>query len=511
MSRQFEVVKPAKVGYSAFDLSHDKKFTCDMGELIPILVEEALPGDVWMIGNQGVIRAQPLVGPIMHEVNVFFHYFFVPIRQLWSSWETFITGGQLGTDATALPKWNPSSTAEGSLWDYMGFPTGVNPDADNDPLDFPKRAYNHIYNEYYRDENLITAVAIDTSETLKIRAWEKDFFTSALPWLQRGTAPALPVSIGGSSAAVWAAGFTIEWPAISAASSGTMAQNTSSQVPYDTNTKTTLEKGTATKAKLDANTVAGSGFTATSFSINDLRLALQLQKWMERNARAGYRYIEEIVAHFGNVAPKDERLQRPEYIGGSKAPIVVSEVLQTSATGLTGGSTPQGNLAGHGIGVVNQLAAKYRCKEHGIIMGIMSIMPRTVYQQGIDKMWSKATRYDYYWPEFANLGEQAILRKELYADTVKANNETVFGYIGRYDEYRQRRSMVCGELRSTLDHWHISRQFGSAPTLNQTFIECVPRKDIFAAPSQDGWVCNIGNIVKAIRPMPFQAEPGISM
>lgn len=506
MSRQFEKVQSAKPGYSQFDLSYDKKFTCDMGELIPTLCEEVLPGDIWQIGNMGVIRAQPLVGPIMHQIDVFFHYFFVPIRLLWSSWETFITGGVGGDDASALPRWSPSSVAEGSLWDYMGFPTTITPDEDNRPLDFPKRAYNLVYNQYYRDENQITEININSTEVLQKRSWEKDFYTSALPWLQRGTAPALPVAISG----------TIQVDAVNAdivvkntadATSRVVRTKVASTGELDsgTNPSSTAEMRWVTPS-LSVNLAAG---TATSFNINDLRLAMQVQRWMERNARCGVRYIESITAHFGNVAPRDSRLQRPEYIGGSRSPVIISEVLQTSGTGITGGTTPQGNLAGHGIAVIGQYAAKYRAEEHGIIIGIMSIMPRTVYQQGIDRQWLRKTRYDYYWPEFANLGEQAIQRAELYLSEVKAENETVFGYQGRYDEYRIKKSMVCGELRSTLDHWHISRQFGSAPILNQTFVECVPRKDIFAAPGQDGWVCNIGNLIKAIRPMPYMAEPSM--
>lgn len=497
--RQFQRVAPARPGYSQFDLSYDKKFTCDAGELIPILCEEVLPGDIWMIGNQGVIRCQPLVAPIMHPVDVFFHYFFVPMRLMWSSWETFITGGVLGNDATALPRWNPGAggTAEGTLWDYFGFPQGVEPDADNLPLDFPKRAYNHVYNQYYRDENLITAIDPDTVEVIQKRAWEKDFFTSALPWLQRGTAPALPVSVTLTG--------TLDhvWPATSGSSGGQFTYNNAARDPFNAETKTALER------VADHNLATSGGASATSFSVNDLRLALQLQRFMERNARAGVRYIEHITAHFGNVAPRDERLQRPEYIGGCRAPLIVSEVLQTSGTGITDQDSPQGNLAGHGIAISRAFCAKYRATEHGIIIGIMSIMPKPVYQQGIDRMWLRKTRYDYYFPEFANLGEQAVQRVEIYASAVKAENETIFGYQGRYDEYRQRRSMVCSTMAGTMDHWHMSRQFGAAPTLNQTFIECVPRKDCFAVPAQDGFVCNIGNLVKAIRPMPFQAEPGM--
>ena len=353
------------------------------------------------------------------------------------------------------------------------------------PLDFPRRAYNLVYNEYYRDENLQTEVAL-TNETILNRAWEKDYFTSSLPWQQRGTAPALPIS--GTTKALW--------PGILGGTAFTVSGNAADATrPFNVNTKVFME----------ANTVDLS--SATTFDIADLRLAFQIQKWMERNARAGVRYTEFLRAHFG-VSPRDERLQRPEYIGGSKAPCIISEVLQTSSTDST---TPQGNLAGHGITVSDAYCGKYHAQEFGLIIGIMSIMPRSAYSQGIDKQWLRKTKYDFYFPEFANLSEQAILNAEICATGTPAHNQDIFGYQGRYDEMRTKNSQIVSGMRTTFDYWHLGRQFntGSPPVLNEDFIKCVPRKDIFAVPSEPGLIVNFANIIKAFRPLPYMAVPGL--
>jgi len=499
MSNTFQKVRSNRPGRSVFNLSYEKKLTCDMGELIPTMCDEVVPGDKLIIGNEVVVRFQPLVAPVLHEINCFIHYFFVPYRLLWEDWEDFISGGVDGGDASTLPYWDPTDTAEGSLWDYMGMPVGVDPGVDCRPVDFPKRAYNLVYNEFYRDETQITEVDITTSEAVKIRAWEKDYFTSALPWQQRGTAPALPIS--GTSAAVWVKVNSFDQQA------GDNAVQVDSAV--DSRIMVNHAQGLTNLFNVfNENTVDLS--SATTFDVADLRLAFQIQKWMERNARAGARYTEFLGAHFG-VSPRDDRLQRPEYIGGSKNPVIVSEVLQTSMTpdSTVEDGTPQGNLAGHGLTAARNYVAKYFAQEFGLIIGIMSIMPRPAYQQGIDRQWIKTTKYDFYFPEFANLSEQAIYRMELYANTVKNDNLTVFGYQGRFDEMRVKKNQVCGAMRNTLDYWHLGRQFGSAPSLNQTFIECVPDKRIFAVQDEDGLIVNVANVIKAIRPLPIQSNPGL--
>lgn len=498
MSGIFSRVQSARPGRSVFNLSYEKKFTCDMGQLVPIMCDECVPGDIFKIGNQSVIRFQPLVAPAMHEINVYVHYYFVPFRILWDDWENFITRGVSGDYSVPLPRWNPANTTKGSLWDFMGFPTGIVPTG-RLPEDFPRRAYNLVFNEYYRDETLVPEV-LETNETILNRSWEKDYFTSSLPWQQRGTAPALPISGLG----------TAQWPntAFATGTGGTSYEN---MVLTSATTTDARLKGTNTTARnnleefFKLNVVDLSN--AQTFDVADLRLVFQIQKWMERNARGGARYTEFLKVHFSE-SPRDERLQRPEYIGGSKSPIIISEVLQTSSTDAT---TPQGNLAGHGIGVNQSFCANYKAQEYGLIIGIMSVMPRTSYQQGIDRQWLRQTPFDFYFPEFANLSEQAIERVELYASNVEAENTTLFGYQGRYDEMRFKRNMVCSDMRDTFDYWHLGRKFSTPPLLNSSFITCDPAttKRIFAVPSEPGLIVNFGNLIKAIRPLPVQSTPGL--
>jgi len=500
---QFNQVKHLNPGRSMFDLSYEKKFTCDMGQLIPVLCEEVVPGDIFTIGNQAIIRFQPLVAPVLHEINMYTHYFFVPNRLMWDEWEDFISGGVTGDLTPALPYWEPTDTTVGSLWDYNGFPVGVDPEGAY-PVDFPRIAYNYVWNEYYRDETLQTEVALD-NETILNRCWEKDYFTSALTNQQRGTAPALPIS--GTTHAVWqlaninVAGTAVAGNPVIGAVPTTAAGKFS--VSYNSPGS---EYADGLLKALNTNTVDLS--SASTFDIADLRLAFQIQKWMERNARSGARYTEFLKAHFG-VYPRDERLQRPEYIGGSRSPIIISEVLQTSSTDVT---SPQGNLAGHGISASESFAGKYRAQEYGVIIGIMSVMPRSAYQQGINRQWIKRTKFDYFFPEFANLSEQAIEKAEICAlDANPTHNTAIFGYQGRYDELRTKQSMVCGLLRTTYDYWHMGRVFDPAtpPTLNDDFVTCIPRKDIFAVPAEPGLIVSFGNLIKAYRPLPFMAEPGL--
>ena len=493
--KPYQHVGALRPGRSMFDLSYEKKFTCDMAQLIPVMCDEVVPGDFLKIGNQAVIRFQPLVAPILHQINMYVHYFFVPYRLLWEDWEEFISGGTDGTFADPIPEWEPTNTTVGSLWDYLGFPTGVDPDGAY-PIDFPRRAYNFVYNEYYRDQTLQTEVALN-NESILNRCWEKDYFTSSLPWQQRGPAPAMPIA--GTTSAVWTN---------SVISQGVGSSNL--MVPHTAGTKKILNAdatGAANALKaFNSNTIDLS--VASTFDIADLRLAFQIQKWMERNARAGVRYTEFLKSHFG-ISPRDERLDRPEYIGGSKVPIIISEVLQTSSTDAT---TPQGNLAGHGITVSDAFCGRYLAQEYGLIMGIMSVMPRSAYSQGINRQWLRRTKYDFYFPEFANLSEQAILKAEILAkDADSTHNQDIFGYQGRYDEMRTKQSLVCGDMRSTFDYWHLGRQFnaGSPPALNADFVKCVPRKDVFAVPSEPGLIVSFGNIIKAFRPLPYISEPGL--
>ncbi|QCS36892.1 major capsid protein [Tortoise microvirus 21] len=515
--KPFQHVEMFRPNRSVFNRSRSKLFDCDMGQLIPVFIEKVVPGDKYKIGNEIIVRVQPMIAPILHEVNVFVHTFFVPLRLLWpkpqipetapqedGSWEDYWTGGKDGMLELVKPKWIPQNwlleTAEHSLWDYCDMPVnvtdgGVYPDA------WPRRAYNFIWNEYYRDQNYMDEVDFDDS-SLKYRCWEKDYFTTALPWQQRGQAPALPVE-----------GYTeFLGKFLGVPNSSTTPAIQASWTKFGTG-PVTMENYSGTgspvtsadlKSWFDNNQIQGY-----TFDVNDLRLAFQTQKFLERNARAGARYVEQLRAHFG-VSPRDDRMQRPEYIGGTRSPLIVSEVLQTSSTDAT---SPQGNLAGHGMTVDRQFMASYYVQEYGIIMSLMSIMPRPVYQQGIDRVWLGDTRYDELLPEFVALGEQPIYGAELYYNNVKSENESVFGFQGRYDEYRVSRNTVCGIMRSqaqgSLAFWHLARDFSNRPQLNSDFLLCKPRKDWLAVPDESAFIVNYGSNVRAVRPLPVVGTPGL--
>ena len=500
-NRQYQMVVGQNPKRSAFDISYSKIFNCKMGQLIPVLHDEMVPGDVFHIGNEIVVRFNPLVAPLLHEVNCYVHYFFVPYRLLWDAgandnWEDFITGGEDGTDSSSLPRWdNHSDTALYSLWDYFGFPTGVTVPNGHTmaPLDFPKRAYNLIWNNWYRDEVIQTEVTVNTGKDVKNRNWGKDYFTVALSAVLKGTAPSLPIT--GTGQAIWDAGAIVTQNPVG---SGIGVGNAASEPWFEaTNTDTNANL----KAALEDNTVDMSN--ASTVDIAGLRSTLAIQHWMELNNRGGSRYVEWLSAHWG-VAPTDARLQLPEYISGTKQSIVISEVINTSATA----TEEQGNLAGHGLSADASHVGSYKAKEYGIIMGLLSVMPKRAYGDGIDRQWLRQTRYDFPHPLFANLAEQGIYTAELYMDG-SSTDDDVFGYQGRFDEARSKKDMYCGDMRSTYDYWHLGTQFSSAPTLNDTFLKCDPRTDIFSVTSEPGVIVHINNKVTAVRPLPVYSTPGL--
>lgn len=514
MSKIFNRIGGITPRRSVFNLSYEKKFDADMGQLIPVGVDEVVPGDLFVLGNNILARMNPMVAPIMHEVNIYVHSFFVPNRILDEHWEEFITGGVDGQSQAQLPLWVPTNNGQYSLWDYMGFPIGVDP-VGAYPIDYPRRAYNMIYNEYYRDQNLIQEVPL-TNENILHRSWEKDYFTSALPWQQRGIAPALPVHVSASldnynglraifdDSSFYVKGSQLDAGQASGANP-TVSSYYDDKIAVNNNTAKNNFKNALNKNNIDLSGVTVDA-VATTFDVSDLRLAFQVQRWMERNARAGVRYTEFLRAHYG-VAPRDERLDRPEYIGGTKTPLVVSEVLQTSATDQQ--PTPQGNLAGHGISFDGSRIGSYRVKEFGWIISIMSIMPRTQYQQGINRQFLRRSRFDFMSPEFVNLSEQPIYGAEIYATNSKEDNEDVFGFQGRYNEMRYKENQTAGALRNTLNFWHLGRVFASKPELNASFINCVPRKDYLAVPSEKAMIIQYANLIKAFRPIPYMSEPGL--
>ena len=519
---------------NTFDLSHDRKFSGRIGELMPITLLECVPGDKFSIKSTNLTRFAPLITPIMHKAAVYCHFFFVPNRILWSNWEDFISGGEDGLSAPNFPLVDTSLTGlvpPSSLADYLGLPTSdgatTGGDYSNTQISaIPFAAYNKIYNDYYRDENLITTQREDTlvdgtnpllgvTDPIAKRAWQHDYFTSALPFTQRG--PEATIPLGGTAPISYqnAPGY----PTVVRDNADGSVINTvtfDSVAALQTNSGGELFSQLPSAKLLDwdnsADLVADlSGATASS--INDLRRAFRLQEWLERNARGGARYIEIIMAHFG-VMSKDARLQRPEFLGGSQTPITISEVLQTSNQAVTtnpSDQTPQGNMAGHGVSVGSSDYVTYKCEEHGYIMGIMSVMPMTAYQQGVPKHWSKFDKFDYYWPSFANIGEQPIYNGELYHTNTPADDDAIFGYTPRYAEYKYIPSTVHGEFRTSLNFWHMGRIFGSAPALNQDFIECDYEevKRVFAAPDEEHLYVYLHNEVKANRLMPYYGTPTI--
>lgn len=514
--KPFKSVVNIRPGRSVFDLSHTKLQDANMGVLYPVMCETMVPGDSFRMGNQIVVRAMPLVAPILHEINVTVHYFFVPNRIMWDGWEEFITGGVDGDDASTLPRMNYPTGAWGtSIWNYLGFPKlGVALTATTTkPVDFARRAYLAVFNNYYRDENQMTEIDItdQANDQLLRRSWEKDYFTSSLPFAQRGDAVALPVSglapLTGS----------VDFDFSNLPANGTSPHSTNFATVSGTNPQLVGDQGNGSSSSSAWNTAGVTALdgtadlsSATTFDVNDLRLAFQIQKWMERNARSGVRYTEFLQSHFGVGGNLDSRLQRPEYVGGMKTPVIISEVLQTSST--KDEPTPQGTLAGHGITVASEYAGKYYAQEYGVMIGIMSIMPKPAYHQGVNRQWLPRTRYDYYFPEFATLGEQAIEMAELYYQETDIKNTEVFGFQGRFDEMRYKPNVTCGLLRpgEDFDYWTLTRDFGAKPTLSDTFMYCNPDPRAWAVQvDAPQFVVHIANKIKAIRPLPAMGTPGL--
>lgn len=509
----FTKVAKNRARYSTFDLSHAHKGTGKMGELIPVFCEEMMPGDQFKIQAGKLLRMMPMQAPIMHQITAYCHFFFVPNRLLWNNWEDFITGGEDGTSMPNHPtvSLSRSSWEEGALQDYFGIP-------DRTTMEFvrvnalPFAAYFKVYNEYFRDQNIIDKVADTLNDGVNSgdfltqctgvplkRAWQHDYLTSALPWTQRG--PEATIPLGGDAPVLYD---NDEAPGklqiVRNYLDGSLSPD--EQLLSDSTGYLADAQPTGKFLHLDlGGTHIADLSEATSATINDLRSALALQQWLERNARGGSRYIEVILSHFG-VQSDDARLARPEFLGGSAQPIAISEVLQTSSSDDT---TPQGNMAGHGISAGNSKYIQYRAKEHGIIIGIMSVMPKTAYSQGLHKKWTRMDKFDYPFPEFANLGEQPILRKEVNIEHPKPDD--TFGYTPRYSEWKYVNDRISGEFHSSLDSWHLSRELPSSVALTQSFIECTPSDRIFAVQGQDHFMFDIHFGVRAKRPLPYFGTP----
>lgn len=486
----FKDVPLRNIKRNLFDLSHEVKMSGKFGYLYPILLMDCMPGDTVRDQMTAMVRFAPMLSPIMHRVDVKTDFFFVPTRILSDSWQDFITGGQDGTLAPILPYitpagldangWAPAYLLKGTLWDYLGLPVMDVADPAATSTErisvLPIWAYIKIYNDYFRDPNLDTEVEIPTEllgdvsgydygpddqniwYRLRRRGWDRGYFTSALPWAQRGPSVLMPfdaeVTYREQSIVRYSADGTPIGASPAVATSATVNESGGTIDP-DLTSPTFID---------NIESVSSSNIT-----INDLRRSMAIQSWLENNARGGARYNEQIKSHFRVNVP-DYRVQRAEYLGGGRQPVTISEVLSTADTT----DVPVGDMAGHGISVGKSNQFTYHCQEHGFVIGIMSIVPKPSYAtQGIPRLWTRLDKFDYPWPELAHLGEQEILSKELFYSYLVADdaaNNSVFGYIPRYSEFKYMEDRLAGDFRDDLLFWHLARKFTVRPTLSNEFL-----------------------------------------